>query len=120
MTLIKNLDGSSNADIIGNDTNPTLSVENTSTGIGLRAVGNSSSTANPALQAKFSANVAGATVAPLNLVASTASQAVFSISGVFLSSASFTVTMGSAFVIPVYHESAGVWGYLSAFKNVPA
>ncbi len=104
MTLIKNLEGSTNADIIGNDANPTLTVVNQfATGVGLKVVGGSS-----------------ATVAPLNLVASTASQAAFSISGVFISSASFTVTMGSAFVIPVYHETQRVWGYISTFKNVPA
>ena len=118
MTFLKNLEGSSGADIIGNDANPALLVVNTSTGIGLQVTGSSSSTSNPALKATFSANVAGATVAPLNIVASTASQAFISFSGAFISSASYTIAATNAFVIPVYHETQKIWGYIGAFKNL--
>ena len=116
MATLKNLEAASGADIIGDDAQPTLAIKNTSTGRALDVVGSSSSTANPALQVKFAANVAGATVAPINVVASTASQAFLSFSGVFISSASYTIAATNAFVIPVYHETQRVWGYLGAFK----
>lgn len=61
--------------------------------------------------------IGGATVAPLRLIASTASAAFISFSGVFLSSASYGGTANTnAFVIPVYHESQRIWGYISAQK----
>ncbi len=72
---------------------------------------------NPALTVLQSV-LGSATCAPLNLVASTSSQAVFSISGVFMSSASYIEAAGSAFVIPIYHESQKVWGYINVLKNV--
>lgn len=117
MPLIKNLNAATGADFVGSETTPTLAISNLSTGRALDVVGNSTSTANPALQVRFNANVAGATVAPLNIVASTASQAFLSFSGVFLSSASYGGTASTnAFVIPVYHESQRVFGYVSAQK----
>ena len=57
-----------------------------------------------------------ATVAPLSIIASTASQAFLQFSGVFISSASYTMASTNACVIPVYHESQRIWGYLGAFK----
>lgn len=116
MPSIKNLNASTQADFIASETTPGLRVENQSTGRALDVIGNSSSTSNPALKVAFNANVAGATVAPLQVVASTASQAFISFSGVFLSSASYTAASTNAFVIPVYHESQRVWGYLGAYK----
>lgn len=61
----------------------------------------------------------GATVAPLRIVASTASQAVFSIQGNSFSSASLSLVASStAFVIPVYNEGLAAWGYVFASKGV--
>ena len=119
MGNLLNLQAETGASFLADDATTGLKIENTSTGIALDVVGDDSSTANPALRAIFSANVAGATVAPLNITASTASQAVLSISGVFMSTASISVVQTqSAFIIPVYHETQRVWGYLSASKGV--
>ena len=61
--------------------------------------------------------IGGASIATLNIVASGASQAFISFSGAFLSSASYGGTASTnAFVIPVYHESQRVFGYISAQK----
>ena len=130
MVLLNNLKARSGADYIGDDTNPTLTVTNTSTGDGLKVtnvgagialnvIGASSASAmtGAALKVSFAANVAGATVAPLAIVASTASQAFISFSGVFISSASYGgLASTNAFVIPVYHETQRIWGYLGAQK----
>lgn len=63
--------------------------------------------------------LSGATISPLNIAASTASQAVLSISGVFMSTASINVAANkTAFIIPVYHETQRVWGYLAASVGV--
>lgn len=65
------------------------------------------------------APIAGATIPALRVVASTASQAFISFSGVFASTASVNTTgAAAAFVIPVYHESQKVWGYVTASKGV--
>ncbi len=110
-----NLAAESQASFLADDTTPGLTVRNTSTGIALDAVGDTSSTANPGLRATFSANVAGASVAPLNVTASTVSQAVLSISGVFISTASINLAANkTAFIIPVYHETQRVFGYVAA------
>jgi len=46
-------------------------------------------------------------------------QAVFSISGVFISTASVAITAAtSTFIIPVYHQTQKVWGYITASKGV--
>ena len=128
MPNLVNIFGRTSADIIGSETTPMLSIENQSTGAGLvvtnsgagialRAVGHSSASGSAALQVQFSANVAGATVAPLQIIASTASQAFISFSGMFLSSASYGgLASTNAFVIPVYHESQRVFGYIGAQK----
>lgn len=119
MTQFANLMGSTNADLIGNDANPTFTIVNTNLGAALSVIANSTSVSNPALRVGFNANVAGATVAPLTIVASTASQAVVRIQGVFISTASINVAQtSSAFVIPVYHDTQAVWGYISASKGV--
>lgn len=61
--------------------------------------------------------IGGATVAPMRFVQSTASGAFLSFSGVFISSASYGgLANTNAFVIPVYHESQRIWGYLGAQK----
>lgn len=58
--------------------------------------------------------IGGATVAPVRMIQSTASGAFMSFSGAFLSSASYAIGGRVAFVIPVYHESQRIWGYLGA------
>lgn len=74
---------------------------------------------NAAITAKYSTPVAGATTAPLSIVASTASQAIMSISGVFISTASINLAANkTAFIIPVYHETQRVFGYLAASIGV--
>lgn len=131
MGNLLNLSGETGAGIITDDTAgaglrfentgaaTSVQIANSSTGIAADVIGGSGSTANPAVRATFSANVAGATVAPLNVTASTASQAVLSISGVFMSTASINVLPAkSAFIIPVYHETQRVWGYLTASIGV--
>lgn len=61
----------------------------------------------------------GATIAPLKVVASLASQAVLQISGVFISTASINLLASqTAFVIPVYHQSQGIVGYINVSKGV--
>lgn len=77
----------------------------------------SSATLN-ALSVRPVANLAGATTSPLNIVASTASQAFISFSGVFISSASYGGVGLPAFIIPVYHESQRLWGYVSAQRAI--
>lgn len=62
---------------------------------------------------------ANATIAPLRIVASTASQAVIAVSGVFISTASINVAASAtAFVIPVYHQSQGIYGFINVSKGV--
>lgn len=119
--------GESNADFIGDDSTPTLTFKNSSsgnalyvdgtagTGIGLNVLGKA------ATEGALLGNqpTGGATIAPLRVAASVASQAVLSVSGVFMSTASVAVTAAtSAFIIPVYHESQKVWGYITASKGV--
>ena len=118
MPSLINLDATTAANYVSSETTPGLAVQNLSTGIALDVIGDDTSTANPALRAIFSANVAGATVAPLNITASTASQAVLTISGVFVSTASISMlATQSAFYIPVYHETQRVFGYVFASKG---
>lgn len=153
MTLLQNLTASTNADLIGNDANPTLTIRSTvggiavqavgGSGIGLTASGSGASVAiqgaalnsgnaglfigsanatapygGSALVATFGSNVSTATVAPLTLVASTASQALINIQGVFISTASISMLAAqSAFYIPVYHQTQAVWGYVFASKG---
>lgn len=63
--------------------------------------------------------LSGATISPLSISASTASQAVLSISGVFMSTASINLAANkTAFIIPVYHETQRIWGYLAASLGV--
>lgn len=63
--------------------------------------------------------LSGATIAPLSIAASTASQAVISVAGVFMSTASINVAANqTAFIIPVYHETQRVWGYIAASVGV--
>jgi len=115
MTLLNNITGSTNADLIGNDANSTLTVKNINAGSALTAIGFSGATGASALVATFTANVGGATVAPLQLVASTASQAWISFQGVLISTASINLAANkTAFIIPVYHASQAVWGYVAA------
>lgn len=101
-----NLWAESNADMISDDSSPALTLRNSeSTGAEALLVAN--------------AATAGATIAPLRVVASTASQAFLSFSGGLLSSASIaTAGSAAAFVIPVYHETNRTWGYITASKGV--
>lgn len=139
MTNLVNIWGESNADLVGDDSSPTLTIKNTSSGIGLSI--DTSSGTGPGLDilsvnTSYAARVrgavatapglyvghsvaAGATIAPVQIAASTASQAVLSISGVFMSTASVAITAAtSAFIIPVYHQTQKVWGYITCSKGV--
>lgn len=103
-TTLVNLWGTPNADIVSDSSSPTLTLKNTGTAAAVKAVAPISS---------------GATIAPLNVVASVVSQAVMQVSGVFMSTASINTTgAAAAFIMPVYHETAKVWGYLTASKGV--
>jgi len=63
--------------------------------------------------------VGGATIAPLQVIASTASQAVLAIGGAFFSTASINLAASqTAFVIPVYHSTNQTWGYINVSKGV--
>lgn len=137
MNLV-NIWGDSNANIYSDEATPTLTLENGSTSQGLYAVNSSTGTALKAENTSVGDGLnavgagaggegaviqnavnAGATVAPLRVIASQASQAVMQISGVFMSTASINTTAAqSAFIIPVHHESENVWGYLTASKGV--
>lgn len=118
-----NLWANANADIGSiSDSTPTLrvwstvSVASTAQGYALQVdnTGNS-----PALVVTQNALTAGATIAPLQVVASLASQAFISFQGVFISTASISqVGGGSAFVIPVYHASQNIWGFINVSKGV--
>lgn len=111
----QNLAASTGADYIGSEASPALRIGNTGAGIGMQveAAGTVES-----LRVTQTA-LGGASIAPLRIVASAASQAVLAISGVFLSTASINVTAGqTAFVIPVYHETARVFGYINVSKGV--
>ncbi len=135
MTNLVNIWAETNADLIGDDSTPTLTIKNTSTGYGLSIDTTSGTGAaidllsdNTTQAARVRSAAAGApgllvghsvaaaaTVAPITLAASTASQAVIAIQGVFMSTASLAVAAdNTAFIIPVYHQSEAVWGYLAA------
>lgn len=139
MANLINLWAETDAALVGDDSTPTLAIKNTSSGLGLsidttegtgsaldvlsdnttRAARVQSAAAGaPALVIGHSV-VANVTVAPLSLVQSTASGALFSVSGVFISTASMTVAANStAFHIPVYHSSQNVLGYIAVSKGV--
>lgn len=99
MPNLKNLDSTTGADIIGSEATPVLTIQNTLTGSGLKVVGGSTVTSGA-----------------IAIVASAASQAFFSFSGVFISSASYSPGTTNAFVIPVYHTTQAIWGYIGAQK----
>lgn len=102
MPVIKNLNAATGADYIGSETGPALTVSNLSTGPGLSVV---------------ATGTQGASIAPLRVVQSAASGAFLSFQGAFISSASYGGTASTnAFVIPVYHETQRVFGYISAQK----
>lgn len=115
MANLVNIWGESGADIIGDDSSPTLTIKNSSTGRALDVLGPT------ATEGLLVGNVptGGATIAPLRVAASVASQAYLSFSGGLMSTASVAVTAAtSAFVIPVYHETEKAWGYITASKGV--
>jgi len=115
MANLVNIWGDSDADIISDESTPTLTLKNTSTGVALLAQNTGT---GPAFRAVGTMG-AGATIAAFSVTASTASQAVMQVSGVFMSTASINAAgSAAAFIIPVYHESARVWGYLTASKGV--
>lgn len=61
----------------------------------------------------------GATVAPVRIVASTASQAVLTVQGNTFSTASISLSAANtAFVLPVYNEALAAWGYIACSKGV--
>ena len=89
-------------------------IDDTGTGVALQVA---AAGTVPSLVATQNALTGGATIAPIRVVASLASQAFFTFQGAAFSSASFgTTTVASAFVIPVYNEFYNTWGYLCANK----
>lgn len=115
MADLVNLDAESDRNIIGDDSTPTLTLENSSSGIALKG---KVSGAAPAIQAERT-STAGPTIAPIRAIMSIASGAVFGIQGVFISTASMnTAATQTAFHIPVYHETQGVLGYIAVSKGV--
>lgn len=139
MTNLVNLWGEENADLIGDDSSPTLTIKNTSSGVGLSldtTEGTGSAldvlSDNTSYAARIRSAAAGVpgllvehsvaanvTVAPLQVAQSTASGAVLSVAGVFISTASMNEAQNqSAFHIPVYHSSENILGYISVSKGV--
>ena len=139
MANLVNIWGEENADLIGDDSSPTLTIKNTSSGVGLSidttegtgaAVDllsdnttyagriRSAVTEAPALLVEHSV-LGSATVAPLSAVQSTASGAVLSIGGVFISTASMSVDANTTvFHIPVYHSTENILGYVAVSPGV--
>lgn len=115
MADLVNLMAESDRDIISDDATPTLTLKNTGTGIALNLLGST------AKEGAVIGNTptGGATIAALRVAASVASQAVISISGVFMSTASINLSAAqTAFVIPVYHETQKIVGYINVSKGV--
>ena len=147
MANVLNLNAEADANIIGDDSSPTLTLENTSSGNALKlqnASGTgvtlslvsapttsvfvqapniaghlrSAATTAPALILDKTI-VGGSTIAPLRLLVSQASGAFVGIGGVFISTASMNPAANqTAFHIPVYHETQGVLGYIAVSKGV--
>jgi len=133
-----NIWGESNADLIGDDSSPTLTLKNSSTGDALKVDGSAGTgvglnvdgnTTQPAATIDGAADkqglivgnaaTSGVTVAPLRVTASAASQAFISFAGAFISTASINVAASqTAFVIPVYHQTDGKVGYINVSKGV--
>lgn len=104
MAKLMDLTAETGANIIDDDSSPVLTLTNSSTGRAL--VVERSSTSGP-------------TIAPLVATMSIASGAVLGIRGVFISTASMNLAASqTAFVIPVYHETQGVLGYINVSKGV--
>lgn len=109
MTDLINLDAESGRNIIGDDSTPTLELENTSSGYAFKATTRSGTGAG----AYFEAQASTPTVAPLVVVASAASGAALEFRGSFGSIASVgSITRGlrvkignSYYWLPLY-ESA--------------
>lgn len=139
MANLVNLWAESNADMIGDDSSPTLTLGNTSSGLGLKidttsgtggALDTLSDNTSWAARARSAATEAPAflvegsvlhspTVAPLRIGQSTASGAVIEIAGVFISTASMLLAANqTAFHIPVWHQSEAILGYIPVSKGV--
>ena len=126
MTDLVNVWGSGGGDVVSDNTTATFTFKNTSSGKAVVGTNTSSGSGvygentGTGLAGKFVGQISGgATLAAINVVASVASQAVLSISGVFMSTASVAVTAATtAFIIPVYHETQKVFGYISCSKGV--
>lgn len=142
-----NLNAETDANMIGDDSSPTLTLENSSsgnalklqnaggTGVALSVVSapttsvfvpapnqaghfRSSATTAPVLIIDKTV-VGGSTIAPLRLLVSQASGAFIGVGGVFISTASMNLAANqTAFHIPVYHETQGVLGYIAVSKGV--
>lgn len=92
-----------------------MTLANSSTGAALKV--NGGTNANGLIVGNVATS--GMTIAPLRVVASVASQAFISFSGAFMSTASINVAASqTAFVIPVYHQTQGVVGYINVSKGV--
>lgn len=116
MAVNQNLAATTGADYVGNETSAALRIGNIGAGPGLQVEG--VGTAGESLRVTQNA-LGGASIAPLRIIASAASQAVLAISGPLFSTASINLTAGqTAFVIPVYHETARVFGYINVSKGV--
>lgn len=113
--------------MIGDDSAPTFTFANSSsgdglyvdgtkgTGYGLNVVG--SATNNGARISTIA--TAGMSIAPLRITASAASQAFMAFAGAFVSQGSInTTSLGQAFTIPVYHAGNNTVGYIVASKGV--
>jgi len=103
---------------MSSDSAPTQRFWNTGTGQALQADGEG--VVESLLVTQRSSMIStNATIAPLRIIASMASQAVFSVGGVFISTASMNLSAGqTAFHIPVYHDSQKIWGFIAVSKGV--
>jgi hypothetical protein len=128
MTNLVNIWSETNADIIGDDSTPTLTLKNTSSGIGLSidttsgtgaaldtvsdntsyaARIRSAASASPALQVTHSV-LQGPTIAPLKVIASAASGAFFDFRGGVISTASLGVTAANVVgLLKVWYDGSG-------------
>lgn len=99
-----NLHAEDGANIIDDDTIGTFTVENTSTGAAIIAE---------------QSNAGGPTIAPIRAIMSTASGAFLEFRGNLLSTASMDLAANNtAFMIPVYHGTDSVLGYIAVSKGL--
>jgi len=112
MSDIVNIFAEADRNIVGDDSSPTLTLENTSTGKGLKVIG--ISTSNPTAEILVKSGAAP-TISALRLGASEASGSAFSFVGSCIIS---TASGGATLMAAVRVKYGDKYGWMRIFENI--